>query len=88
MQALGNMMFLVQVADMLTARGALAAAHAGTRLPGSSTACVIRLNRPQRSLDTANLVRHAASFDAKFYPAHSIGSRRTGTEACHTSNLL
>ena len=42
---------------MLTARGALAAAHAGTRLPGSSTACVLRLNRPQRTVDTANLVR-------------------------------
>lgn len=46
----------LQVADMLTARGALAAAHAGTRLPGSSTACVLRLNRLQRTVETANLV--------------------------------
>ena len=46
-----------QVADILTARGALAAAHAGTRLPGSSTACVLRLNRPHRTIDAANLVR-------------------------------
>jgi hypothetical protein len=44
------------VADILTARGALAAAHAGTRLPGSSTACVLRLNRPHRTIDAANLV--------------------------------
>ena len=41
---------------MLTARGALAAAHAGTRLPGSSTACVLRLNRLQGTVDTANVV--------------------------------
>ena len=47
----------LQVAEMLTARGALAAAHAGTRLPGSSTACVLRLNRLQRTVETANLVR-------------------------------
>ncbi|KAK9917857.1 hypothetical protein WJX75_008970 [Coccomyxa subellipsoidea] len=44
-----------QVADILTARGALAAAHAGTRLPGSSTACVLRLNRPHRTIEAANL---------------------------------
>ena len=46
---------VLQVADMLTARGALAAAHAGTRLPGSSTACVLRLNRVHGTVDTANL---------------------------------
>ena len=46
----------LQAADMLTARGALAAAHAGTRLPGSSTACVLRLNRVHGTVDTANLV--------------------------------
>lgn len=51
---------------MLTARGALAAAHAGTRLPGSSTACVLRLNRLQRTVDAANLVRAAAE------PQHSL----------------
>lgn len=45
-----------QVAEILTARGALAAAHAGTRLPGSSTACILRLNRPNRTIDAANLV--------------------------------
>jgi hypothetical protein len=50
-----------QVADILTARGALAAAHAGTRLPGSTTACVVRLNRPHRTIDAANLVRPALS---------------------------
>ena len=52
-------LLLGQVADILTARGALAAAHAGTRLPGSSTACVVRLNRPARTIDAANLVRSA-----------------------------
>lgn len=49
----------LQAADMLTARGALAAAHAGTRLPGSSTACVLRLNRLKRTIDTANLVSYS-----------------------------
>ncbi|BDA48584.1 Protein phosphatase PTC7 homolog [Coccomyxa sp. Obi] len=44
-----------RVAEILTARGALAAAHAGTRLPGSSTACILRLNRPNRTIDAANL---------------------------------
>ena len=41
----------------LSARGALAAAHAGTRLPGSSTACVLQLNRAARTVSAANLVR-------------------------------
>ena len=40
----------------LSARGALAAAHAGTRLPGSSTACVLQLNRAARTVSAANLV--------------------------------
>ncbi len=40
----------------LSARGALAAAHAGTRLPGSTTACVLQLNRAARTVCAANLV--------------------------------
>ncbi|KAK9797372.1 hypothetical protein WJX73_006528 [Symbiochloris irregularis] len=36
-------------------RGALAAAHAGTLLPGSATACVMRLNRDTCALSAANV---------------------------------
>ena len=45
-----------QELQRLSARGALAAAHAGTRLPGSSTACVLQLNRAARTICAANLV--------------------------------
>lgn len=41
---------------VLTPEGALTAAHQGTRLPGSSTACVLRLNRATNCLSVANLV--------------------------------
>ena len=40
----------------LTPLGALAYAHRATRLPGSSTACVMRLDRAARQLLAANLV--------------------------------
>lgn len=39
----------------LTPKGALATAHAGTRLPGSTTACVLRLDRTSNKLAAANL---------------------------------
>ncbi len=38
-----------------SALGALAVAHKGTRMPGSSTACVLRLDSAQGRLDAANL---------------------------------
>lgn len=41
--------------ETLSTRGALAAAHAGTRLPGSATACVMRLNRDTGALSAANV---------------------------------
>lgn len=39
----------------LTPKGALAAAHSGTRLPGSTTACILRLDRSARKILAANL---------------------------------
>jgi hypothetical protein len=41
----------------LTPKGALTTAHSGTRLPGSTTACVMRLDRTTNKLSAANLVR-------------------------------
>lgn len=40
-----------------TPQEALRAAHEGTRLPGSATACVLRLDRSTNRLLAANLVR-------------------------------
>ena len=72
---------LGQVADILTARGALAAAHAGTRLPGSSTACVVRLNRPARTIDAANLVRFTfAAGRVLLLSSHSRVLERAGRQ--------
>lgn len=39
----------------LTPKGALTTAHSGTRLPGSTTACVMRLDRTTNKLSAANL---------------------------------
>ena len=40
----------------LTPQAALQAAHEGTRLPGSTTACIVRLDRPRNMLTAANVV--------------------------------
>ena len=40
----------------LTPQAALQAAHDGTRLPGSTTACVMRLDRSKNVLSAANVV--------------------------------
>ena len=36
-------------ADVLSARGALAAAHAGARVPGSATACALKLHKASQT---------------------------------------
>lgn len=38
-------------------QGALDAGHVATRLPGSTTACVVRLNQDVSTISAANLVR-------------------------------
>ena len=58
-------------AGVHSVRGALAAAHAGTRMPGSATACVIRLDRAHSKLFAANLVRcprHARTATSEMSP--------------------
>ena len=42
--------------ELATPQAALAAAHAATKLPGSSTACVMRLTPDRRHLMAANVV--------------------------------
>jgi hypothetical protein len=44
-----------QTEDPRTPKGALALAHKLTRLPGSSTACVLKLNKQLNTLDAVNL---------------------------------
>ena len=64
-------------------RGALAAAHAGTRLPGSATACVIRLDRAHSKLFAANLVRSCLA-DARGLRGSNMSGAGTGMQAPST----
>ena len=61
----------------LTPQGALTAAHTGTRLPGSTTACVMRLDRTTNKLSAANLVRAKLNWLYPHLAWHSNSHRST-----------
>jgi hypothetical protein len=61
-------------------RDALEAAHRATILPGSSTACVLRLHRPAKTLRAANLVQHTPPRGAPFLAGKCRFLRGAGAE--------